>query len=160
MNGIEFFHSLWRTKVDNTIHAAAPETYQEENSDHELFAVGAAKGAIAGLAERINDDIVLTTPKGKNITVGEIRNSNRISKSSTPKHDLSWYIKWTASCFILASMTMRGKEALVDYDIALSLIGVCGWFIVGFLWNDRALILLNGAGILFFVSTILTKMFV
>lgn len=111
------------------------------------------------LADRINDDIVLTTPKGKSITVGEIRNSNRISKSSTPKHDLSWYIKWTASAFILASMTMRGKEALVDYDITLSLIGVTGWFIVGFLWNDRALILLNGAGILFFVSTILTKMF-
>jgi hypothetical protein len=72
---------------------------------------------------------------------------------------LSWYVKWTASAFILASMTMRGKEALVDYDITLSLIGVTGWFIVGFLWNDRALILLNGAGILFFVSTILTKMF-
>ena len=111
------------------------------------------------LADRINDDIVLNTPKGKSITVGEIRNSNRISKSSTPKQDLSWYIKWTSSAFILASMTMRGKEALVDYDITLSLIGVTGWFIVGFLWNDRALILLNGAGILFFVSTILTKMF-
>jgi hypothetical protein len=154
MNGLEFFHNLWRTKVDNTIHAAPKASYQEESSEHELFE--ADRTPIA-LADRINDDIVLTTPKGKNITVGEIRNSNRISKSSTPKHDLSWYIKWIASCFILASMTMRGKEALVDYDITLSLIGVCGWFIVGFLWNDRALILLNGAGILFFVSTILTK---
>lgn len=142
MNGLEFFHNLWRTKVDNTPENAEPE----------------ATEALL-LADRINDDIVLTTPKGKSITVGEIRNSNRISKSSTPKHDLSWYIKWTASAFILASMTMRGKEALVDYDITLSLIGVTGWFIVGFLWNDRALILLNGAGILFFVSTILTKIF-
>jgi hypothetical protein len=149
MNGLEFFHNLWRTKVDNTPEAATPVVEDE----HELFT------PTEPLADRINDDIVLTTPKGKSITVGEIRNSNRISKSSTPKHDLSWYIKWTASCFILASMTMRGKEALVDYDITLSLIGVCGWFVVGFLWNDRALILLNGAGILFFVSTILTKMF-
>jgi len=145
MNGIEFFHNLWRTKVDNTPENAAPTV--DMPSEPPL------------LADRINDEIVLTTPKGKSITVGEIRNSNRISKSSTPKNDLSWYIKWTASAFILASMTMRGKEALVDYDIALSLIGVTGWFIVGFLWNDRALILLNGAGILFFVSTILTKMF-
>ena len=151
MNGLEFFHNLWRTKVDNTPEAAAPI-----EDDNELFT---PKEEVVALADRINDDIVLTTPKGKNITVGEIRNSNRISKSSTPKHDLSWYIKWTASAFILASMTMRGKEALVDYDITLSLIGVCGWFVVGFLWNDRALILLNGAGILFFVSTILTKMF-
>lgn len=148
MNGLEYFHNLWRTKVDNISDIATPI-----EQEHELFT------HTEPLADRINDDIVLTTPKGKSITVGEIRNSNRISKSSTPKHDLSWYIKWIASAFILASMTMRGKEALVDYDITLSLIGVTGWFIVGFLWNDRALILLNGAGILFFVSTILTKMF-
>ena len=143
---LELFHNLWRGKVDNRPEFASEEPVVEETTQDPL-------------ADRINDDIVLTTPKGKSITVGEIRNSNRISKSSTPKNDLSWYIKWTASAFILASMTMRGKEALVDYDITLSLIGVTGWFIVGFLWNDRALILLNGAGILFFVSTILTKMF-
>lgn len=143
---LELFHNLWRGKVDNRPEFASEEPVVEETTQEPL-------------ADRINDDIVLTTPKGKSITVGEIRNSNRISKSSTPKNDLSWYIKWTASAFILASMTMRGKEALVDYDITLSLIGVTGWFIVGFLWNDRALILLNGAGILFFVSTILTKMF-
>ena len=151
MNGLEYFHNLWRTKVDNISDISDIATPIEQ--EHELFT------HTEPLADRINDDIVLTTPKGKSITVGEIRNSNRISKSSTPKHDLSWYIKWIASAFILASMTMRGKEALVDYDITLSLIGVTGWFIVGFLWNDRALILLNGAGILFFVSTILTKMF-
>ena len=143
MNGLEYFHNLWRTKVDNTPENAEPTVDTPTEP----------------LADRINDDIVLTTPKGKSITVGEIRNSNRISKSSTPKNDLSWYIKWTASAFILASMTMRGKEALVDYDITLSLIGVTGWFIVGFLWNDRALILLNGAGIMFFLSTILTKIY-
>ena len=146
MNGIEFFHNLWRGKVDNRPEFASEEPVVEETIQEPL-------------ANRINDDIVLTTPKGKSITVGEIRNSNRISKSSTPKNDLSWYIKWIASAFILASMTMRGKEALVDYDITLSLIGVTGWFIVGFLWNDRALILLNGAGIMFFLSTILTKIY-
>ena len=145
MNGIEFFHNLWRTKVDNTPENAEPTVDMPSEPPQ--------------LADRINDEIVLTTPKGKSITVGEIRNSNRISKSSTPKNDLSWYIKWIASAFILASMAMRGKEALVDYDIALSLIGVTGWFIVGFLWNDRALILLNGAGIMFFLSTILTKIY-
>ena len=145
MNGIKFFHNLWRTKVDNTPENAEPTVDMPSEPQQ--------------LADRINDEIVLTTPKGKRITVGEIRNSNRISKSSTPKNDLSWYIKWIASAFILASMAMRGKEALVDYDIALSLIGVTGWFIVGFLWNDRALILLNGAGIMFFLSTILTKIY-
>jgi hypothetical protein len=157
----KFFQNYWRGKVHQ--RQGGPGLYgqkaqvdtQAESGDQEHSFT--PKEEVVALADRINDDIVLTTPKGKSITVGEIRNSNRISKSSTPKHDLSWYIKWTASAFILASMTMRGKEALVDYDITLSLIGVCGWFIVGFLWNDRALILLNGAGILFFVSTILTK---
>ena len=159
----KFFQNYWRGKVHQ--RQGGPGLYgqkaqvdtQAESGDQEHSFT--PKEEVVALADRINDDIVLTTPKGKSITVGEIRNSNRISKSSTPKHDLSWYIKWTASAFILASMTMRGKEALVDYDITLSLIGVCGWFVVGFLWNDRALILLNGAGILFFVSTILTKMF-
>ena len=28
----------------------------------------------------------------------ELANSKRIQKSATPKHDLSWYVKWIASC--------------------------------------------------------------
>jgi len=85
----------------------------------------------------------------------EIKNSNRIQKSATPKQDLSWYIKWTASVFILSSMSIRGIEGLQLYDIVLSLIGVSGWMVVGLLWKDRALILLNGVGIIFFVRTLL-----
>ena len=77
----------------------------------------------------------------------EIAYSNRIQKSATPKHDMSWYVKWTASCFILSSMSIRGIEGLQFYDTILSLIGVTGWMVVGLLWKDRALILLNGAGI-------------
>jgi hypothetical protein len=30
------------------------------------------------------------------------------------------------------------------WDILLSWLGAAGWFIVGFMWKDRALILLNG----------------
>lgn len=87
----------------------------------------------------------------------ELANSRRIQKSATPKYELSWYIKWAASCFILASMTMRGIPELAFYDIVLSLIGVTGWMIVGLLWKDRALILLNGVGIIFFLRTILIE---
>jgi|TARA_R110002074_G_scaffold712_3_gene4161 hypothetical protein len=87
----------------------------------------------------------------------ELANSNRIQKSATPKYDVSWYVKWCASCFILASMTMRGIPELAFYDIVLSLIGVTGWMIVGLLWKDRALILLNGVGIIFFARTLLVN---
>tara|TARA_B100000927_G_C16413155_1_gene448115 strand:+ start:524 stop:886 length:363 start_codon:yes stop_codon:yes gene_type:complete len=101
------------------------------------------------------DDVVIETAQGKEFTVGEIKHSNRVVKSATPKQDLSWYIKWIASTFILASMSIRGIEGLQLYDIILSLIGVSGWMYVGLLWKDRALILLNGVGILFFLRTLI-----
>jgi len=100
-------------------------------------------------------DTIKTQYKGMEMSVGEIKNSKRIQKSATPKGDLSWYIKWIASAFILVSMTIRGVEGLQFYDLVLSLIGVIGWFIVGMLWKDRALILLNGVGIFLFINTLI-----
>ena len=88
--------------------------------------------------------------------MGEIKHSNRIEKSATAKQDLSWYIKWTASIFILASMSIRGIPELAMFDIILSIVGVSGWMWVGFLWKDRALILLNGIGIILFTRTLIS----
>ncbi len=101
------------------------------------------------------DDVIIETAKGKEFTVGEIKHSSRIQKSATPKQDLSWYIKWIASLFILTSMSMRGIDGLQLFDLILSLIGVAGWMWVGFLWKDRALILLNGVGIILFSRTLI-----
>ena len=100
------------------------------------------------------DNVIIETAKGQEYTVGEIKHSNRIVKSATPKQDLSWYVKWISSFFILASMSMRGVEGLQMYDLILSLVGVAGWMWVGFLWKDRALILLNGVGIILFTRTL------
>ena len=100
------------------------------------------------------DNVIIESAKGQEFTVGEIKHSNRIVKSATPKQDLSWYIKWISSFFILASMSMRGVEGLQMYDLLLSLVGVAGWMWVGFLWKDRALILLNGVGIILFTRTL------
>jgi len=101
------------------------------------------------------DNVTIETSKGQEFTVGEIKHSNRIQKSATPKQDLSWYVKWTASIFILSSMSIRGVEGLQMYDLMLSLVGVAGWMWVGFLWKDRALILLNGVGIILFLNTLI-----
>ena len=103
------------------------------------------------------DNVTIETDKGQEFTVGEIKHSNRIVKSATPKQDLSWYVKWIASFFILTSMSIRGVEGLQMYDLILSLIGVSGWMWVGFLWKDRALILLNGVGIILFLNTLITN---
>ena len=112
------------------------------------------------IPEGLSQDTIVKTKKGKEFTIGEIQNSNRVYKSATPKQDLSWYIKWTASCFILASMSIRGNpepEYLQLLDTILSLIGVTGWMIVGLLWKDRALILLNGVGIILFLRTLIAE---
>ena len=85
----------------------------------------------------------------------ELANSNRIFKSATPKLDLSWYVKWTASVFIITSMSMRGIDGLQFYDLIMSMIGVTGWLIVGLLWKDRALILLNGIGVALLLRTLI-----
>ena len=100
------------------------------------------------------DNVVIKTAKGQEFTVAEIKHSGRIQKSATPKQDLSWYVKWIASVFILASMSIRGVDGLQVYDLCLSLVGVIGWMWVGFLWKDRALILLNGVGIILFTRTL------
>ena len=101
------------------------------------------------------DDVIIETAKGQEFTVGEIKQSSRIQKSEKKKQDISWYMKWTASIFILVVMRMRGIEGFQMYDLILSLIGVAGWMWVGFLWKDRALILLNGVGIILFMRTLL-----
>ena len=89
----------------------------------------------------------------------ELANSKRIQKSATPKYDLSWYIKWCASCFILTSAMFRVQGPQYDnLDSLFSFIGVAGWMVVGLLWKDRALILLNGV-LLFVLASGLLRWF-
>ena len=71
-------------------------------------------------------------------------NSTRVFKKVTPKGDLSWYIKWVASFFILTAVAARSVGTIPLIDLWFSLIGTLGWFWVGMLWHDRALTMLNG----------------
>ena len=98
-------------------------------------------------------DNVIIEGQSAEFTVAEIKHSNRIVKSATPKGDLSWWIKWVSSCIIMVAISIRASNApdalllghpLQVWDIFLSWIGAVGWWIVGFMWKDRALILLNG----------------
>ena len=56
-------------------------------------------------------------------------------------------------------MSMRGIEGLQFLDLCFSLIGVTGWLIVGVLWKDRALILLNGVGVALLLRTLLQTLY-
>ena len=75
--------------------------------------------------------------------------------SITPKYDVTWYVKWTASIIVLIGITIRasGVTQLQWLDIVCSWLGAVGWFYVGFKWNDRALMILNAViGIILFAG--------
>jgi len=40
------------------------------------------------------------------------------------------------------------------YDLYFSLVGISLWLIVAIMWKDRALILLNGVGLMFLINNL------
>ena len=100
----------------------------------------------------------MTSFKHETPSQEELEKSNRWFKSATPKYTLDWYIKWIASIFILAAMSMRGVEGLQLYDLILSLIGITGWLIVAAIWEDRALIMLNSFGLVLLLKNLITAL--
>ena len=70
--------------------------------------------------------------------------STRVFKKITPKGDLSWYVKWASVLLILIATTARATGTIPQVDLWFGLFGTIGWFWVGMLWHDRALIFLNG----------------
>ena len=69
--------------------------------------------------------------------------STRVFKKITPKGDLSWYVKWMSVVLILLSTSFRATGTMPEVDLWFGLFGTIGWFWVGMLWHDRALIMLN-----------------
>ena len=88
----------------------------------------------------------------------ELKNSKRIYKSATPKYTVDWYIKWIASGFVLTAMSIRGVEGFLFLDLVLSIIGIFLWLIVSVLWKDRALVLLNGVGLIFLLRNLFEQL--
>ena len=84
----------------------------------------------------------------------EIANSTRIFKSATPKYTTDWYVKWVASIFVLVAMSFRGVEGYQEFDLYLSIVGISLWLWVSVIWQDRALIMLNGAGLLLIIRNL------
>ena len=51
-------------------------------------------------------------------------------------------------------MSVRGVDGFVLYDLWASVIGISLWLVVSILWKDRALVLLNGVGLLFLLRNL------
>ena len=77
-------------------------------------------------------------------------------ETQTPLYTLDWHIKWISSIFILMAVVCRSvTEIPYIFDMLFSLLGTIGWFIVGFIWHDRAIILMNGVLFLMLTAGIL-----
>ena len=64
-----------------------------------------------------------------------------IKKHKTQTVD--WYIKWVASFILIVGMMLRTTQEYMFLDLALSSVGAFGWLVVGVMWGDRSLIILN-----------------
>jgi hypothetical protein len=85
-------------------------------------------------------------------------NSSRVYKKVTPKGDLSWYIKWTGSVFLIVAMMMTSVN-IFPLNLYVALVGMTGWLIVGILWHDRALIVLNAVSVAIYGLGIMNSWF-
>ena len=94
----------------------------------------------------------------KKFTKEEIENSKRIYKSATPKYTLDWYVKWVASVLVLCAMSLRGIDGYQMWDLGFSIIGIALWLWVSIMWKDRALIVLNAAGLLLLLRNIFSTL--
>ena len=71
-------------------------------------------------------------------------------EKKTPTHDISWYIKWVATITVI--FAVFNSFEIVPYNYFIMMIGIALWLVVGLLWFDRALIVLNTAMLVIYLS--------
>ena len=68
-------------------------------------------------------------------------------RSERGEKKIDWYIKWFASVLVLSAIIFRSAGSQFHLlDLYFSFCGIGLWLWVSLLWEDRALILLNGTG--------------
>jgi hypothetical protein len=85
-------------------------------------------------------------------------NSTRVYKKVTPRYDLSWYIKWASSIMLIIAMIMTSTN-IFPWNLYPAIVGMIGWLIVGLLWHDRALIVLNAISVAIYAMGIVNSWF-
>ena len=85
-------------------------------------------------------------------------NSSIVIKKITPRYDLSWYIKWFSSITLIVAMMFTAVE-MFPINLFIANIGFIGWLVVGMLWHDRALIVLNAISVAIYLTGIVNSWF-
>tara|TARA_R110002153_G_scaffold226622_1_gene379284 strand:+ start:2335 stop:2574 length:240 start_codon:yes stop_codon:yes gene_type:complete len=70
----------------------------------------------------------------------------------TPKGDLSWHLKWIATALIVIAIVSRSFDISSLIDVGFSIAGSLLWAVVGVLWRDRSLFVLNAVIICLLVA--------
>ena len=86
-------------------------------------------------------------------------NSSRVYKKVTPKGDLSWYIKWASSIILILAMLFTSAN-MFPINLWIANLGFIGWLVVGMLWHDRSLIVLNSVSLAIYSLGILNYYYV
>ena len=76
----------------------------------------------------------------------QLQIEKRLAKAKL-SFDLSYWVKWTGSFILLGAMMLRGAQVYPVADLLMSTIGCICWLLVGIMWKDRALIILNAAAV-------------
>ena len=85
-------------------------------------------------------------------------NSSRVYKKVTPLHDRSWYIKWASSIILIVAMLFTSAN-MFPINLYIANLGFVGWLVVGMLWHDRSLIVLNAVSLAIYSLGILNHHF-
>ena len=67
---------------------------------------------------------------------------------------LDWYIKWFASIVLILGAGVTALD-MYPYNMYFQFVGVSGWLIVGIMWKDWALIVVNSIGSLILLAGII-----
>ena len=55
---------------------------------------------------------------------------------------VDWWIKWVSSIFLIIGMILTSNN-IFPINLYVSTIGIAGWVVVGMLWRDRSIMILN-----------------
>tara|TARA_B100000700_G_scaffold71376_2_gene79446 strand:- start:6507 stop:6767 length:261 start_codon:yes stop_codon:yes gene_type:complete len=73
----------------------------------------------------------------------------------TPYKTKDWYIKWGASIVLIVGIILTSNN-IYPLNLYFDIVGLTGWFIVGMIWNDRALIVINVVSLAILINGLVT----
>ena len=80
-----------------------------------------------------------------------------LKRKVTPTYTLDWYIKWAGTIMLLIGLILRSSNYMPGLDILFSLNGTVAWFVVGWIWHDRSLIVLNAIAVVLLTIALLSE---